>query len=744
MRIAIVTGIFPPDVGGPATHASDLAIELRKAGHAVTVVTLWNGPRVRAEPGLVAFPRRWAWPVRHGAVATWIAMNGTRSDVVYATGLQGAAVAGSRAVGLPCVVKVVGDPVWERGRRRRLTDAGFESFQSSPPRGAGLAAMRMLRDRWLRAATAVTAPSMYLADLIDGWLGGPAGVEVIPNGVRVPAGSAVGPREDAVVFVGRLVAHKRVDLLIGASARSGIRLDVIGDGPERSRLEEIARDADAPVSFAGDLAHADALDRIRRCAALALASDYEGLPHVVLEALVCGTPVISPRVGGVGEVVEDGVSGILVDEPSPAAFADAFSKLRDEPGLRERLSEGAANAGKAWRSDRMAERIIQTLERSRRGRPRLVFLGKTRIPNPPTEGYRRRLASIVSQAEPFVIGVGGAGVGRPGRATAVRFPDLRPGALGGAVYYPVAPFVAVGAALAARSRHRRSAIVCQSPLEGAGAIAVGRALPRSIRPRVVVEVHGDWRTATRLYGSRYRRFLSPLVDRASSWAVRRADLVRTVSGFTRSLALEAGYRGPIDTYTAFGELEGFIGPKIEPLPDRPVALFVGVLEPYKSVDVLIEAWRLVRASVPGSELIIAGEGSHRGALERQVRLAGLDASVTFLGHVGSHRVRELLDGCRLLALPSRSEGMGRVILEAFARGRPVVATRTGGIPELVRDQVTGLLVPPEDPESLSKTLVRLLEEDEARAMGEAARAAALERERSLSFEAGIERLARWA
>src|SRR5436305_15164548 len=75
MRVAVVTGIFPPDVGGPATHAADLADGLRAGGHAVRVVSLWDRPQVRSEPGLVLFPRRWPWPVRHAAVAGWIATN---------------------------------------------------------------------------------------------------------------------------------------------------------------------------------------------------------------------------------------------------------------------------------------------------------------------------------------------------------------------------------------------------------------------------------------------------------------------------------------------------------------------------------------------------------------------------------------------------------------------------------------------------------------------------------------------
>jgi glycosyltransferase involved in cell wall biosynthesis len=237
-----------------------------------------------------------------------------------------------------------------------------------------------------------------------------------------------------------------------------------------------------------------------------------------------------------------------------------------------------------------------------------------------------------------------------------------------------------------------------------------------------------------------------LADRVAAWAIRRADAIRTVGAYTEELVRGAGYRGPVERYTAFGDLELFLADPAIPAPEEPVALFVGALEAPKSVDVLLEAWRLVAARVPGAVLRIAGSGSQQEALERQASLAGLGSSVRFLGAVPPAEVRALLDAARLLVLPSRSEGLGRVILEAFSRGRPVVASDVGGIPELVRSGETGLLVPAEDPERLAKALVELLEAAPERLarMGAAARAEVDARDPALAFEAGIERLARWA
>ena len=93
-------------------------------------------------------------------------------------------------------------------------------------------------------------------------------------------------------------------------------------------------------------------------------------------------------------------------------------------------------------------------------------------------------------------------------------------------------------------------------------------------------------------------------------------------------------------------------------------------------------------------------------------------------------------------MPSRSEGMGRLALEAHGRGRPVVASAVGGLPEVVEDGETGVLVPPDDPDSLADAIVKLLEDPErARAMGRQGRERMQARSPSDEFERGIERLA---
>jgi glycosyltransferase involved in cell wall biosynthesis len=250
---------------------------------------------------------------------------------------------------------------------------------------------------------------------------------------------------------------------------------------------------------------------------------------------------------------------------------------------------------------------------------------------------------------------------------------------------------------------RPDAVVAQSPYEAAAALA-GRALARS-RSRIVLEVHGDWGTATRLYGSPLRRLLEPVSRAVARAAVRHADAVRTVSPFTSSLVRALGVE-PAATFTTYYDVSPFAATPPAPLPVEPCALFVGVLERYKNVHGLAEAWRLAAPRVPDATLHLIGRGRERAVAEALVR--DFPGRVTWEEQVPPEEVAAALDAATVLVLPSFSEGLPRVAMEAFARGRGVVGARAGGIPDIVEDGRSGLLVPPGDARALADALVRVL------------------------------------
>ena len=747
MRVLIVTGIFPPDIGGPATHAADLRAELTDRGHDVTVLTLTDAHRTARHDNVVRFPRSWGWPLRSARMLLWVARNGRRFDVCYATGLGPVAVAGARLSGRPVILKIVGDPAWERAVRRQFTAESFDDFQESRAGGRRLRAMRSLRNWSTRHVSVVVTPSEYLARAVRRWAPRDD-VVVVPNGVRTAAtdSTARSSHDDEVrvVFVGRLVGHKRVDMLIEAASRgSPTRLEIIGDGPEFERLRALARrlGVEGRVSFAGALPHDEVMQRLGASDAVALASSYEGLPHVILEALVSGTPVVTSAESGLGELLTDGSDAIVFPEATVDAFADAFARLAADPELLRHLRVGAAAAGTSWSLETCADRLEGLMREVSVTRPRAVFVGKHAVSLPPThddeEKYRIHQRYLFTEV---VCVSTGARVAKLPGARFVAVPDVRPALLGSIAFYTCGPLVAV--ALAA-GRHR-SAIVCQSPYEGFGVALLRTVLPPRMRPRLQIELHGDWRTASRTYGSPRRRLLGPLADRVAVWSLRRADRVRVVSEWLGGVAREAGYVGPIDRFVAFSDYSTFLDASpVEP-PEQPEVLFAGALERHKALDVLLDAWVDVVRKISAARLTIVGTGSLADELQRQVERAGLASCVAFLGSVPRDELRVLLDRSSCLVLPSRSEGLGRVVLEAMARARPVVASRVGGVVELVEDGRTGYLVRPDDAPDLARAITDVLC-DIARAerFGLEARRRALERDPLREYEAGVSRLAVW-
>ncbi len=159
-------------------------------------------------------------------------------------------------------------------------------------------------------------------------------------------------------------------------------------------------------------------------------------------------------------------------------------------------------------------------------------------------------------------------------------------------------------------------------------------------------------------------------------------------------------------FPAYVDFTTFLEEPPQPPPERPGALFVGVLERYKNVDGLAAAWRLAAPRVPDARLLIIGSGRESETIERLV--AELPEQTTWVARVPQPEIARALDASSVLALPSRSEGLPRIVIEAFCRGRPVIGAHAGGIPDIVEDGVNGLIVPADDPAAFAEALVHVL------------------------------------
>ncbi|MBM7520314.1 glycosyltransferase family 4 protein [Nocardioides nitrophenolicus] len=332
--------------GGPVDHAVEVAIELARQGHdshlagppgphlaaaAEHAVTVHVAPVDRAGD------LRGVGEVRRVLAAV-------DPDVVHLqdrrAGLVGRVLAGPRSVPTVYTLHGVPDrlaglvpgnlPLARPRRRDRLRYLGLEGLLARTPRSA--------------VVTPCQALAAYARDHV-----GIAGhrVHAVPNGVgRHWLGQQTGPAADPgpvrVVWLGLMQPVKRLPDLVAAVDRvPGVRLRLVGDGPERSRVEAAAAGSTHPERFAFAGFDPDPVRALRAADVVALPSAAEAFPMALLQAMALGRPVLATRVGGVPELVRHARDGLLVDAGDVGGLARALTDLATDAVLRRRLGESA-------------------------------------------------------------------------------------------------------------------------------------------------------------------------------------------------------------------------------------------------------------------------------------------------------------------------------------------------------------------------------------------------------------------
>lgn len=278
-------------------------------------------------------------------------------------------------------------------------------------------------------------------------------------------------------------------------------------------------------------------------------------------------------------------------------------------------------------------------------------------------------------------------------------------------------------------RHRVQILVAQSPYEGVAA-ALAKMIAHWFGRKVVlvVESHGDFEKD--LFSQ--RKIVFPSVYRfLMKWAVSltlgQADLLRAVSNSTYCQLSDFKPESKIFKFMAWTDIEEFlqVGAKRNNYSSQQI-LYAGVLIPRKGVDRLIDAFAEVVRDFTSAELLIVGREDDKiyaSNLKEQVSRLALQDLIQFWPEVSQQGLAEQMGETLVFVLPSLSEGLGRVVIEAMATGTPAIASNVGGIPDMIQEGINGFLIPPGDEEALADRLRWMLEHPtEAQEMGYHARA----------------------
>lgn len=325
MKLLIATDIFPPQSGGPATYSVTLANELSKQGVEVTIVSL-NPESDRSKvtcPVYAVKPRHKL--LRYIQYIALLFKHSKSVDLIYAMGPVNA--------GLPAwlvsvfrkkklVVKVVGDYAWEQGVQRFGVSENILDFQKKQDYSWSVRVLRFIESFVTRHAARVVTPSVFLKKIVTGWGVGEDRIKVIYNAVHF---RSVTPKEKPthekwILSVGRLVPWKGMDTLIELLPKvkekfPQAKLKILGDGPQMGQLNGLVEKEKLTdsVELLGNVSHDTVLSYLASADVFVLNTNYEGLSHVILEAVSSDAYALVSNVGGNPETIISGVSGELFE-----------------------------------------------------------------------------------------------------------------------------------------------------------------------------------------------------------------------------------------------------------------------------------------------------------------------------------------------------------------------------------------------------------------------------------------------
>ena len=322
MNILITVGIFPPDIGGPASFVPKISDFLIENGHNVKIICLSEVGNIHTEDNLdvIRIKRSNNLPIRWIKTIYQIVKNGRRSDLIFVNGLGVESAIANLILQKQLIRKIVGDPVWERAYNKKRTTESFDDFQNNK-HSFLIEVQKLLRNWSINSAEIVITPSDHLKSFVSG-LGFSNKILKINNGVDITdiKKTNIHKADVNLLIISRLVVQKNINIVIeaiGLLDDRKLKLSIIGEGNEFSKLESLIHDLNLQnrVQLLGKIDSNRISQFLLTADIFIQASDYEGLPHSVLEAINYEVPILSTEVGGCKDLLNDGERGFIIPIP---------------------------------------------------------------------------------------------------------------------------------------------------------------------------------------------------------------------------------------------------------------------------------------------------------------------------------------------------------------------------------------------------------------------------------------------
>lgn len=368
MKILVATGIFPPQIGGPATYSKLISEELPKRGIEVEIANFGD---------YMDKPRF----VRHFLYFLELMKKAQGVDMIYAldpisVGLP--ALFASQIRDKKFVLRVAGDYAWEQGTQRfgvtDILDVFAHGYKKYPWQ---VKFLKKAQAYVAEGADRIVTPSKYLKSILVDWGIDSRKVSVVYNGFHIEASKSLkatvrkklGMYGSVIVTAGRLVPWKGIKELVEAMPSviaeiPDAELVVAGDGPQEKEIRDRSKEIGIgdKVKFTGRLKQSDLFDYVKAADVFALNTGYEGQSHQILETMALGTPVITTAVGGNPETIEDGKTGILLKWNDKEAFARSIVEVLRDRAYSQSLSRAAKKSVARFTDEAMLDSIARELK----------------------------------------------------------------------------------------------------------------------------------------------------------------------------------------------------------------------------------------------------------------------------------------------------------------------------------------------------------------------------------------------
>lgn len=696
MKIVIASGIYPPDIGGPATYSQLIAEEFRKKGHDVSVICYSDTPAVAGQEkgrDVVRILRKYSKPIRYFLYFWNLLKLAKDADMIYAQGPLGAGLPAmwvKKILKKKFIIKIVGDYAWEQGVNQFNVKDLIESFQGKKY-NKKIEKIRNIQKKAVESADKVIVPSEFLRKIVFGWGVGKNKIKVIYNaGPKIErVEKKTGLEGDIIISAGRLEPWKGFDAL------EEIMPDLLKENPKFKLI------------IASKLPHKELMAHFKASKMFVLNSGYEGFSHIILEAIACELPVIISNVCGNPEIVKHGYNGLLVKYNDKEQLKKAILKLWKNKDLQKKFIENGKKTLKKFNLKNMIDKTLEVLmprhpTGSASGGKLLMITGDRALVQGKKGAFYYMLEEFSQYWERIDIIC---------PKTEQKIFKVHKNVFIHSSPLPIIfhPWFILKKGIEIYKKEKFDLFTIHSYPSFYNDIG-GLWLYNKIRVPCVSEVHhiAGYPKA----GSFKEWFYKILTRLFIRFFTKKAKAIRVVNQkqvpqFLKKVGIPEKKTRYLPSF--YIDLDIF---RPRYLPKKYDIVFAGRLVKNKGIFLLLKAIKNPKLKTLNLKLTIIGSGPLKKKIGKYIKKHKLENNVSFAGWLPSiEDVAKTYNQSKIFVMPSFNEGGPRVTLEAMACNVPVITTRVGLMIDIIRHNHNGLFIDWDVKDITEKILILLKDEN---------------------------------